>query len=408
MDLARSLAGEHLAPVVHHAGLGRRPHRAAAERVDADQLVLQQLRPYRVLQVGPSQRCGRFSHHVLDPAEHGLFADARPPDAQPVLFQHQAAARVVVGHDQVSQRMAKSPVVGAPSEALDLAGRSLQAVGRGVVLVPLKDGGGRGKELGRGGAECPGDHALFDDDPLVELGAGTEVDQAGDGGADGRLPVVRVPAGPADAVDLGVPVVTEGEDVAVAGEALAQPGGERQPAGSGAEQDLGAAERSRPQDDDAGLHRRAAHHVPVGVVQEVEVDPPTTGGGLHPPDQGAGENPGTVVDGVGQVVHQRRVLGPVVAACDAVPAGGATGLPYPGIVVALLESDVDAGAPGYGARPASGAGKRCQLGKVSEPFGTGLGRNIPNAFPYPSSRPLSRSSRSWAGQQGSSKTLRSA
>ena len=58
-------------------------------------------------------------------------------------------------------------------------------------------------------------------------------------------------------------------------------------------------------------------------------------------------------------------------------------MPYPGLVVALLESDVDAGAPGYGAQRASGAGKRCQLGKVSEPFGDRVGPQHPERLPVP-------------------------
>ena len=112
VDLARSLAGEHLAPVVHHAGLGRRPHRVAAERVDADQLVLQQLRPYRVLQVGPSSAAVAFR----------TTSSIRPNTACSPTPGHRMRSRsssstrrppaVVVGHDQVSQRMAKSPVVG--------------------------------------------------------------------------------------------------------------------------------------------------------------------------------------------------------------------------------------------------------------------------------------------------------
>ena len=84
-----------------------------------------------------------------------------------------------------------------------------------------------------------------------------------------------------------------------------------------------------------------------GVVAEPErlvADRPPVVGPLDPADLELGEHLRAVLDGIGEVVHQQRVLGPVVAAGDAVATAGACLLLDADVVRAGLERHVDGGA----------------------------------------------------------------
>src|SRR6185369_7401116 len=98
-------------------------------------------------------------------------------------------------------------------EALPFPGGLADAVAETLVGVPSDDPRHERERFREGARDAARDRALLDHHPVGERRTLAHVDDAGDARADGLPP--RVP--PADAVDLLIAVVAEGEDVAVAG-----------------------------------------------------------------------------------------------------------------------------------------------------------------------------------------------
>ena len=104
----------------------------------------------------------------------------------------------------------------------------------------------------------------------------------------------------ADAVDDDVVVVGEGEDVAVAGEALAEMLGDGQALLARAQQNFGRAQSTGGEDDHIGRDRLVGGGKFLALMPErIEVDAPAPALGANMRDADLGEDFGAVVVGVG-------------------------------------------------------------------------------------------------------------
>ena len=148
---------------------------------------------------------------------------------------------------------------------------------------------------------------------------------------------------PTHAVDLVVGVVAEGEHVAVAGEALAHLGRQRQTDLLRAEQNLRRAEGPGRQNDDIRLDEliRRVEYLAAGGERPVGDEPAPAGTLRDRTDRDLGVDLGAVVVGVGEIVHEDGVLGTEVAARHAVSGEGARLLVDTGHIDVVLEADVD-------------------------------------------------------------------
>ena len=157
-------------------------------------------------------------------------------------------------------------------------------------------------------------------------------------------------------------VVGEGQHVAVAREPVPEPVRQRQPQVPGAQQDLRGPERPGREHHDVGGDEpgRAAR----SLAEDVEAHPPGALAAPHRLHRHLGEDVRPVRVRVGEVVHQGRVLGTVVAAGAAVAAQVARVLPYPGRVRAADERHVKVGADDLAAEAGRRLLERLQFGYV--------------------------------------------
>ena len=180
-----------------------------------------------------------------------------------------------------------------------------------------------------------GQHALLDGQALGKVVRVDDLDLARDAGAHVQpLDLGRV--ADADGVDGQPGTVAEGDDVAVGGEAAAQPIRHGQPVLARAQQDLGGAQRAGRQHHHVRRHDAGA----ACSVLPIEVDAPPAVGSLGDVAHlGMREDLGPVPRRIGQVGERHRVLGADVAAPAAVAAMGAGGLRHAGRIDRRLEAD---------------------------------------------------------------------
>ena len=328
---------EHPALVVDYALCRVIRHGAPAQGVHGDQRPAARQGPERVGDLRPVQRLGGRGQDLVVTREYRLLGDVRPLDMHPVVLKNDLPAGVVGAHDQVRQRAANRPMVGAERDLGDLAQPPAQR------YLPIAQ-----VFIGRN-VHCDGEHRgerarddAFLDDQCVRLVRGfvPQVDQAGDRGPDQRVCPGNTVA-EAHVPREHVRVVSEREHVAVPGEPVPEPVRHRQPQLTGAEQDLGGPEGPRGQD-----HNVSEHRPRCALARHVVGDPPVALVPLHGPHRHLGEDVRAVPVRIGQVVHQDRVLRTVVAAGTAVAAQRARVLPHAGGIRAVREGDVDVGA-GY-------------------------------------------------------------
>ena len=141
----------------------------------------------------------------------------------------------------------------------------------------------------------------------------------------------------ADGVDGGLGAVAEGDDVAVGGEARAEPVGERQALLARAQQDLGRAQRAGRQHHDVCFDGRGRFG--AAAVEPLEVHLPAAAAVLgqvaHPR---MCVNLRAVANCVGEIGERHRVLGADVAAPATVAAARAGRLRDAGGIDAILEA----------------------------------------------------------------------
>ena len=364
-------AGERLPLVVHHAAGGVLGHAAAAQRVHRHQAHVEEVRPHRVLQVLAAERLGGGLEVVVDRLEDRLVADLRPVDADAVVAQRQLAEIAVVAHHQVGLGVVDGALVRAAHPALERLATLLEPVPPAVVRLHAVVDRHRAERGGHHRADGAGDRALLDHETVRHRHRVALVDDAGDARPDVRH-VAALVAAEADGVDRPVAVVGEAEHVAVAAEVLAELVGERQAVLLRAQQDLRRAEGA------GGDHHHVGGDEQLGGVealaagaQHLEVDHPLAVVALlDPAHRALGEDLGAVAPGVRHVVHQRRVLRPVVAAGHAVAAVDAGLLRDAGGVHRVLEVDVDR-RPVEALTVAQRLGRRLQRVELGEP-GVGL------------------------------------
>ena len=346
-----ALTGEHLPAVVDHADAPVVAHGAAAERVHGDQALAEHRRPHGVGDVLGGHGGRQAAQRVGVVVEDRQVTGGRPVDPHRVVDEPQGSVAHVVAHHEVRQRAVGGTtggVEGGAGRRGDPAGDALRERQRAPAIVDV----GRHRE--RRGHQRPQrarDGALLDQRSLARGGHARAVDDPRDAGADGRVRRDRPAAGTDAPHGAALHVVGEGEHVAVAGEALAQPGGDGQAALARAVQDLGRSEGAGREDDDVGEHERGRGREPAATVGDgLEDDGPgrvgAGGGPLDRAHRDLAEDVGAVRHRVGQVVLGHRVLGPVVAPADAVAAEVARPLLDAGGVGAVAERDVDRG-PGH-------------------------------------------------------------
>ena len=232
--------------------------------------------------------------------------------------------------------------VGAAEERLELALALPVEVGQALVGVVAEHSRGDPEELREHDGDRTRDHALLDHEPVPQLVLLADVDDPGDAGPDGGE-LAHVVVAEADPVDRTVGVVAEGEEVAVPAEAGAELVRERQTLLARAEQQLGRAERARPDHDQIGGDEHLGRVERVAPdVDRLEVHEPASVAPLHVAHLDPCVDLRAVIPGVGEVVHDQRVLGGVVAAADAVAAQPAGLLVDADVVDAVrLVVDVD-------------------------------------------------------------------
>ena len=187
-----------------------------------------------------------------------------------------------------------------------------------------------------------------------------EVDQSGDRGPHRRVRA-RDAVAEADVAHRLVGVVGEREHVAVAGEPVPEPLRHRQAELPGAQQDLRRPQRPGREHDDVGGDEPGRGG---SLAEDVEAHPPGALAAAHGLHRHLGEDVRPVRVSVGEVVHQDRVLGPVVAARAAVAAQVARVLPHPDGVRAAGERHVEVGADHLAAEAGRRLFERLQLGQL--------------------------------------------
>ncbi len=205
------------------------------------------------------------------------------------------------------------------------------------------------------------DHRVLDDDPVGARRSSPLVDDGGDA-RPGRVGHARRLRARADPVDRVTGRIREPEHVAVAGEPGPEPVGDVEALAPGPEQDAGAAQGPGAEHHHVGGHgeRRRVERIGAEPERLVPDRPPVTGR-LDPSHLHFGEDLGAVVHRVREVVHEQRVLGPVVAAGHTVTAAGAGVLVDADLVGARPERDVDRGPVERGV-----AGHPSQRGDLGE------------------------------------------
>jgi hypothetical protein len=382
-----TLAAEHAARVVHHAVRGVVGHRTAAERMHGDRAVVEEARGDRIAHVVAAQRRrGRFER-FFDGRVDGLLARVGPGNARAALFHADFAALVVVSHHEVGLRVAHGAVVRPAQHALREAGGGAQfgrSVGGCIGCVGCIERVRHRHALGRGRDAEHAHHRLADgrsERPFLDHVAVPHVrrvalvDDARDGRSHGRHHAGRLRA-PAHAVDFVVRIEGEGEHVAVAREVPAHQRRERQARGLRAQQDRRGAERAGGEDHHVGGQEEVGRAVAfASQVHELIAHLP----GLrlvvacHRMHADAREDLRAVRDGVGQVVHVRRVLRAVVATRVAVAAADAARLFHARRVLACGEGHGD-GRPVERLFHAERGGRllqRVELGQAGEVGGHG-------------------------------------
>ena len=191
------------------------------------------------IQVAPSARASSSPRRAMSwkirwRATPGQWTRGRPWSVQPDL-----AGAVVVRHRQQHLGVVGRALVGPLDQALDPLLVLAQPVGYGAVAVLP---GRRGRRLEgerhqrRQGAR---DRPFLDDHAVAEGVGAPEVHGARDGGPGRVNP--EIPLSDADAAHGQLSVIGKAQDVAVSGEALAQPRGQRETAVAGPQQDAGGA-----------------------------------------------------------------------------------------------------------------------------------------------------------------------
>ena len=174
----------------------------------------------------PPPGAGHLVEIVDDPREHRLLAGPRPAHPQVIVVQLQPAVGAVMRHYQHGLGVGDRAETRAQEQAVGLA-RMLGQFVRDAPVGVMAEGRRQRHDLRQHGGDRAGNCAFFDHEAVVARGANPAIDHAGDGRPHrrpvGTARIVRrgVPAH-ADAVDGNIAIITEGEEVAVAGEAFAQ------------------------------------------------------------------------------------------------------------------------------------------------------------------------------------------
>ena len=193
---------------------------------------------------------------------------------EPLVVEPDAALAVVVAHDEVGLRAMDRALIGPEHKALALARPLLERVEKPLVHVLAEARRASGHERRQHGCQAGRDRSLLDHHAVLEPLGVAQIDEAGDAGPDGtRLGGGRV--ADADAVDGNVVVVGEGQDVAVAGEALAELLGDGEARRARAQEDLGGAQRAGGEHDDIGGDRLVGGGEFLALEpQRLEIDAP--------------------------------------------------------------------------------------------------------------------------------------
>jgi len=319
--------------------LGALGHDATTQGMHGDQTVVKEAGAQGIADVRPPAAPGCSLHHPVDSPVVGTRTHAGPVDAHVVVPQDQRSLVVVLTHEEKRLEMLGRSSVPTAEEPDD-GGQALPPpTGDRLLRRPEL-----GDELARHNfGEQAGDDGVLDDRP-VPTRLGAMIDEGGDARAGRGRCVGRLVTG-AHAAHDHVGPFGEADHVPVPTEAMTQAFRDSQFGSSGAEEDLRRPERSCRQHDQIGGdgHGRGMEgRVPTEAEGLGMHDPPAiTGPILNGPHLELGEDGGTVGTGIGQVVHEHRVLGREIAARNAVFTPDTGRLVDAGSVHAAPERDVD-------------------------------------------------------------------
>ena len=333
MHLGSARAGEHAAGIVDHAMRGIVTHPAATDRMDGDQLLAERVAPQGIGEILRIDCARGFGHAVVVAPETTLFAGLGPMDRKPVVFECELPTRIVDAHHQIGLRARHGalvcPLRDASRIGLDRLAHCLGIEQARLDLVHAEPREPIGQRLTKEecrrerGGDDPWRDTFLDNQPVGDILGRAHVDHAGNAGP--RIGILRdIRSANTNRIErlrsqriallfsLQVTVIGEAQRIAIAREIRPQPVGQRQSLLARAEQYLRRPQRARAEDDMVGRDAARALSSPFAIG--LDMDAPARSVAFDPQDLDLREDVRPVVRGIGQVVHQRGVLRPDIAA----------------------------------------------------------------------------------------------
>ena len=231
--------------------------------------------------------------------------------------------------------------IGAADQAFQLSLLLLDEADQDGIRVFAGLLGSRLQSPGHQAGQRAGNGTLFHNHAVLQRGLIANVNHAGDARAH-RRNFAGLAVAEADAVHLLAAVITEAQDVAVAGKPLAQAVGERQSQRFRTQQNLRGTERARAQHDDIrGNEHVGSVEIFAAFIERLIVNEPLTAAPFDVAHRNLREDLRAEVPGVGQIVHQRSILSAEIAAGHAIAAHRAGVLRYTHVIDLGFEGHVN-------------------------------------------------------------------